>query len=65
MTINAVELASELATKELHENWEDSVDIYEEDANETRFTEEAQEIFNSLYDMYYEMIENTKICRNT
>lgn len=63
MTINAVELASELAAAHLervHYNliqiWED----YDEDGN-SKYTEEAQHLFNDLYDEYYALIESTKI----
>lgn len=61
VTINIVELASELASYELEENWSDSMVIWEEDEEETRYTEEAQDIFNGLYDHYYSLIENFKI----
>lgn len=62
VTINIVELASELASYELHENWNDSIKIYQESDNgDTFYTEEAQDIFNDLYDRYYSLIENFKI----
>lgn len=61
VTINIVELASELASYELEENWSGSMVIWEEDEEETRYTEEAQDIFNGLYDHYYSLIENFKI----
>jgi hypothetical protein len=43
ITINKLELASELAHARLVENWNESIKIYEDvDENETRYTEEAQ-----------------------
>ncbi len=61
VTINIVELASELASFELEENWADTMVIWEEDEDETRYTEVAQDVFNDLYDKYYSLIENYKI----
>lgn len=59
--INIVELASELADKELREKHQDGIDIDEEDGEDgTKYTEEAQDIFNDLYDDYYAMIEKTR-----
>ena len=61
VTINILELASELASYELEESWGDSMKIWEEDGDGTKYTEEAQDIFNGLYDHYYSLIENYKI----
>ena len=61
ITINIVELASELADMDLRENWKDSIKIDEEDEDETSYTEEAQVIFNDLYDTYYSIIANAKV----
>jgi len=63
VTINIVELASDLASIELEDNWRDTIKIYEddEDGECTKYTEEAQDIFNDLYDKYFRMIEQTKI----
>ena len=61
ITINIVELASELADMDLRENWKDSIKIYEVDDDETRYTEEAQDVFNDLYDTYYSIIANAKV----
>jgi hypothetical protein len=64
ITINIVELASELASQELEDNWGDSMVIWqdaEDEPNVTRYTDEAQDIFNDLYDKYYTFIDNLKI----
>jgi hypothetical protein len=63
VTINIVELASELASIELESNWTDSIKIFEddEDGECITYTDEAQDIFNDLYDKYYYMIEQTQI----
>jgi hypothetical protein len=51
--INVLEVASELANHELEENWRDTIKIYEDDqAGITVYTDEAQDIFNELYDKY-------------
>jgi len=61
ITINKLELASELAHKELEENWSDSVDIWEDDTDcVTVYTDEAQDIFNDYYDKYLTLIEKCK-----
>lgn len=61
ITINIVELASELASEDLYDNWHDSIKIYEDDdADVLEYTDEAQDIFNDLYDKYYSIIEKTK-----
>jgi hypothetical protein len=60
--INAVELASELASAELRRDWDyrdGEIDIEED--GETRYTEEAQDVFNELYDLYYEQILKAKV----
>jgi len=62
VTINIIELASELVNMELENNWMDSIKVWvEDDDGSLRYTEEAQDIFNDLYDKYYSVIENTKI----
>ena len=61
ITINIVELASELASEDLYENWNYSIKIYkDDDADVLEYTDEAQDIFNDLYDKYYSIIENAK-----
>lgn len=62
VTINIVELASNLAAIELEEDWTYSITIFEDDEDNecTKYTDEAQDIFNDLYDKYYSMIESTK-----
>ena len=61
ITINKLELASELAHKELEENWRDSIKIWEDEtAAITVYTEEAQDIFNEYYDNYLTLIESCK-----
>jgi hypothetical protein len=60
--INIVELASELADLDLENNWMDSIKVWVEDENEDLvYTEEAQDIFNDLYDKYYGLIDRIKI----
>lgn len=60
VTINILELASELAEAELFDNWSDSIKIYNEDEDGTKYTDEAQDVFNDLYDKYYSVIERFK-----
>jgi hypothetical protein len=60
--INKLELASELAHTKLVENWADSIEIYEDKyAGITNYTEEAQDIFNELYDEYLQLIDSLTI----
>jgi hypothetical protein len=59
--INILELASELAHRELVENFGESIKIFEdEQAGITHYTDEAQDIFNDLYDKYFHLIESFK-----
>lgn len=59
--INVVELASELADNKLNDDWSESITIYKETENgDTYYTEEAQDIFNDLYDKYYQLILSCK-----
>ena len=61
ITINILELASELAHIKLMNEWRDSIRIFEDEtASVTVYTEEAQDIFNDLYDDYTTLIESCK-----
>ena len=60
--INKLELASELAEIRLVNGWSDSIVIYNGDPNgDTYYTEDAQSVFNRLYDEFLELIEKCKI----
>jgi hypothetical protein len=62
VTIDIVELASELAEKEIVENYSDSIEIYSDEDNDCIvYTDEAQNIFDTLYDKYYSLIDNLKL----
>ena len=62
VTVNILELASDLAHNELETSFnEEAVVIYKEDEDTFVYTDEAQEVFNELYDKYYSIIENLKI----
>ena len=63
ITINAVELASELASAHLERVHSGRIVIWEVSEGEEKYTEEAQDIFNDLYDEYYTLIESTKLCQ--
>ena len=59
--INKLELASELAHNELERDWSESVTLWkDEEAEVLEYTEEAQEIFNELYDKYLNFLEEIK-----
>jgi hypothetical protein len=61
ITINKLELASELANMKLEINWQDKIQIYvDEEEGITTYTEEAQDIFNDYYDDYLNLIESCK-----
>lgn len=55
-TFNVLELASELADLKLRETFNGDIDI--ETETEVRYTEEAQDYFNELYDVYYNFLIN-------
>jgi len=61
ITINAIELASELAERDLNEYFSGYMVIYQENEEETSYTEEAQEIFDGLYDDYLSWIKKFEI----
>ena len=59
ITINKLELASELANLKLQSEWRDSIQIFEDEtASVTVYTEQAQDIFNEYYDNYLTLIES-------
>jgi hypothetical protein len=61
ITINKLELASELASKKLEAEWSESIKIFnDEEADVLTYTEEAQNIFNEYYDDYLSLIESCK-----
>ena len=60
--INRLEVASELAHAKLENEWRESVQIYvDENAEELRYTEEAQDIFNCIYDTYLDFLDEYKV----
>ena len=60
--INKLELASELAHKQLINDYTNTFQIYEDErAGITNYTEVAQDIFNELYDEYLELIDSLTI----
>lgn len=65
ITINVLELASELADKELERIWEQRGNVgsllVEDGVGNTTYNENAQDIFNDLYDEYYDLIFKTEI----
>ena len=59
ITINILELASELAHIKLMNEWSESIKIFEDDtASVTVYMEEAQDIFNEYYDNYLTLIKS-------
>ena len=62
ITINLIELSSELAEEMVNVkfNYEQN-DIYVEENEEVKYTEQAQEIFNEWYDYYYDFLIERKI----
>ena len=60
VTINAIELASELAHMKVYELSKSKI-IYSEDESGTTYTEEAQDIFNEYYDEYLTLIDQCKL----
>ena len=62
VTINIVELATELAENEMIKYFSESLELYsDEDEDCIVYTDEAQDIFDELYDKYYAIIEHTKV----
>jgi hypothetical protein len=66
VSVNILELASELADMQLKLVWgETRKGLYEdEDACITTYSDEAQDIFNDLYDKYYSLIESIQEVNN-
>mgnify|MGYP003149982107 CR=1 FL=1 len=66
-TINEIELASELAHRELtikfknEREYGNPSSLYTEDSYGTTYTDEAQEVFNELYDEFFDLIESNKV----
>ena len=61
--INLLETASALANEIVCAKFEDDDDlmyIYEITGDISRYTEEAQDVFNEWYDYYYTLLENLK-----
>lgn len=60
--INIVELASELADLEMEQNRNTGeVNTVEDENGCIVYTEEAQEVFNDLYDKFYSLIDRLKV----
>ena len=62
ININILEVASELAHKKIEEHFEFEANrIYEWVSDEeSRYTEEAQDLFNEWYDEYYDFLIQLK-----
>lgn len=59
VTVNILELASELAQADLELHMDYGV-MYKDGGSVMTYTEEAQDEFNELYDKYYSIIESCK-----
>jgi hypothetical protein len=61
--VNILELASELADKELQEKWDfrDGQVFVDDEHGGLIYSETAQDIFDRLYDEYYTIIDQLKI----
>lgn len=57
VTINILELASELAQADLELHMSYGA-MYKDDGSVMTYTDEAQDEFNELYDKYYSIIES-------
>ena len=59
--INIIELASELAEMEMEQNRKvGEITTIEDGSGCIIYTEEAQDVFDDLYDKYYSLIERLK-----
>jgi hypothetical protein len=57
--INVIEVASELAEKEMIKYFSDDLELYsDEDEYCIVYTDEAQELFDQLYDKYFDLLYN-------
>lgn len=62
VTINIIEVASELAELRVLEEFNNEEErVYEETEDGTCYTEDAQEIFNYYYDYYFNFITDREI----
>jgi len=62
VTINIVELATELAENEMVKYFSESLELYSDDDEDCIvYTDAAQDIFDELYDKYYGIIEKTQL----
>ena len=63
ITINLLEVASDLAHEIVCAKFEDNEDLIYRDKNaeSTEYTENAQDLFNEWYDIYYDKLLNYKI----
>lgn len=61
ITINIIEAASELANNELESFYQGEIYLTDENDEETTYTDEAQEVFDELFDKYYLLLENISI----
>jgi hypothetical protein len=62
ITINKLELASEIADYIVREEWDGTLDeiITEDDNGDVRYTEMGQDLFNHYYGVFESIIENCK-----
>ena len=57
--INVIEVASELAEKEMIKYFSDDLELYsDEDEYCIVYTDEAQELFDQFYDKYFDLLYN-------
>lgn len=60
--MDILEIASERAHRDLVSMVENEMDLYTTDHNgDLRYKENYQDIFNNLYDEYYNIIENEQV----
>ena len=62
ITINVIEKSSELAHRDLLLMVDNELDLYTTDDNgDLRYKEKYQDIFNNLYDEYYDFLSDEQI----